>query len=90
MKAIFHKDINIRAHKRNVSWSIKASPFPQTFPKECVESAVERGAAEIVQPKRRAVTAIEPEAKDVIPSEIEAGESVSESGDSPNSNAEKE
>jgi len=91
MKAIFNRDINIRAHKKNVSWSVKASPFPQTFPRECIEQAVERGAAEIVQPKRRAKTAIKPEVEEAqVTSEVASGETAYEAGLSPNSNALKE
>lgn len=52
MRAIFHKDIEVRSRKHNVAWSVKASDQPQSFPKECVDIAVERGAAEIVKPKR--------------------------------------
>lgn len=52
-KAIFHKDIEVRSKKRNVAWSVKASADPQTFPRECIDIAVERGAAEIVPPVRR-------------------------------------
>lgn len=59
-KAIFHRDIEVRSNTRNVSWSIKASPYPQTFPRECIEIAVARGAAKVVPP-RRAKTAIGPD-----------------------------
>lgn len=52
MKAIFERDIEVRSRTRNVAWSVKASPFPQTLPKECIEIAVERGAARIVKPRR--------------------------------------
>lgn len=53
-KAIFHKDAEIRSTKHNVAWSIKASPKPQTFPRECIELAVAKGVAEIVPPRRKA------------------------------------
>lgn len=90
IKAIFHRDINIRADKRNVSWSIKASPYPQTFPRECIEQAVERGAATIVQPKKRTKTAIEPESEESnVTPEADTGETASESGLSPTSNADE-
>lgn len=59
MKAIFRRDVEIRSRKNNVAWSIKASPYPQTFPRECIEIAVERGAAEIVPQRRK--TAIGPD-----------------------------
>lgn len=52
MKAIFKRDAEIRSRTKNVAWSIKASPEPQTFPKECIEIAVSQGAAEIVPPRR--------------------------------------
>lgn len=56
MKAVFHRDVEIRSRKNNVAWSIKASPHPQTFPRECIEQAVSRGAAEIVPPRRKTAT----------------------------------
>ncbi|MBU3262063.1 hypothetical protein KPG71_18740 [Roseovarius sp. PS-C2] len=52
-KAIFHRDAEIRSKTRNVAWSIKASPDPQSFPRECIELAVASGAAEIVAPTRK-------------------------------------
>ena len=52
-KAIFHKDVEIRSKQRNVAWSVKASPHPQSFPRECIEIAVERGVAKVVAPRRK-------------------------------------
>lgn len=51
-KAVFHKDAEIRSEVRNVAWSIKASAKPQTFPRECIDLAVEAGVAERVAPRR--------------------------------------
>lgn len=53
MKAIFLRDIEVRSKKQNVAWSIKASPYPQSFPRECIENAIERGAAKAVPPRKR-------------------------------------
>ena len=53
MKAIFDRDIEVRSPTRNVAWSIRASSKPQTFPRECIEIAVSRGAARVVPPRRR-------------------------------------
>lgn len=52
-KAIFHKDAEIRSKTRNVAWSVKASPYPQSFPRECIEIAVERGVAKIAPARRK-------------------------------------
>jgi hypothetical protein len=46
MKAIFKKDFNYSSRIRNAGWSVKASPEPQSFPRELVEAAIEAGVAE--------------------------------------------
>ncbi len=53
VKAIFHRNIEVRSKIHNVAWSVTASPHPQTFPRECIEIAVERGAAKVVPARRR-------------------------------------
>lgn len=60
-KAIFHRDAEIRSRSRNVAWSIRASSTPQSFPRECIDLAVEQGAAERVPPKRQTLTASGPD-----------------------------
>jgi len=52
-KAIINRDIEIRSRTRNVAWSLRASPYDQTLPQECIEIAIARGAATAVAPKRR-------------------------------------
>lgn len=67
-KAIFHRDAEIRSRRRNVAWSIKASPKPQSFPQECIDIAVGQGVAELVPPRRRGKAA-GPETGDAGPAE---------------------
>jgi hypothetical protein len=50
VKAIFHREINIRLG--SVCWHIRAGNQPQTFPRRVIEAAVAKGAATIVAPRR--------------------------------------
>lgn len=50
MKAIFHREVGLLIG--SMSWVIKASPEPQTFPRRVIEAAVAKGAATVVEPKR--------------------------------------
>jgi hypothetical protein len=50
MKAVFHRDVAILIG--SMSWVIKASPEPQTLPRDLIAAAVAKGAATIVPPKR--------------------------------------
>jgi hypothetical protein len=50
MKAIFHREVGILLG--GMSWVIKASPEPQSFPRRVIEAAVVKGAATVVEPKR--------------------------------------
>lgn len=45
MKAIFEKDFNYSSRLRNAGWSVKASPEPQSYPRELVEAAIKAGVA---------------------------------------------
>lgn len=47
-KAIFHRDFHYTSRIRNAGWSVKASPEPQTFPRELIAAAVEAGVAKEV------------------------------------------
>lgn len=48
MKAIIKHNVEVRAEKKNIALSLKASEKPQSLPQWAVEQAVEKGAAEIV------------------------------------------
>lgn len=61
MKAIFHRDYNYSSRRVNAGWAVKASPEPQTYPRELIEAAVARGAATLVPPRRKAPQAPLPE-----------------------------
>ncbi|SEB79451.1 hypothetical protein [Rhodobacter sp. 24-YEA-8] len=51
-KAIFHREFHYTSRKVNAGWSVKASPKPQTFPRELIDGAVVAGVAKEVLPKR--------------------------------------
>lgn len=53
MKAIFHRDFNYSSRRVNAGWAVKASPVPQSFPRELIEAAVAGGIATIVPPRRK-------------------------------------
>jgi hypothetical protein len=59
-KAIFEREFNYSSRSRNVGWSAKPSPKPQSFPREFIDAAVAAGAARRVPPQRRK-TAIGPD-----------------------------
>lgn len=61
MKAIFHRDFNFTSRRVNAGWAVKANPEPQSFPRELIEAAVERGAATLVPSRRKAPQAPPPE-----------------------------
>ena len=50
MRAIFLRDFNYTSRKVNAGWSIKASPEPQSFPREVIEAALERKTVAIPVP----------------------------------------
>lgn len=53
-KAVFREDFRWSRPKSPLSWEIKASPEPQSYPHDVVEAAVEAGKAKRVRPKRAA------------------------------------
>lgn len=51
VKAIFHREFHYTSRIRNAGWSVKASPEPQTLPRELIAAAVKAGVAEAVPAK---------------------------------------
>lgn len=64
--AIFLKEFNFSSRKRNVGWSVKPSPEPQSFPQELIDAAFKKTGVAIPVPagKRRA-KAVKNEAGDL-------------------------
>lgn len=53
MKAIFHKNFEYNRPKSRFSFSVKASPEPQTKPRDLIEAAIKAGVATYVPPRRK-------------------------------------
>lgn len=54
MKAIFHKDFEFdRRPKQGVAFSVKASPEPQSYPRDVIEAAVAAGKATVDDRSKR-------------------------------------
>ena len=53
-RAIFLKPFNYTSRKRNVGWSVQASPEPQSFPQELIDAAFAKTGVAIPVPTGKA------------------------------------